>query len=276
MLVCATAGSTAGNIAHAWTHPSTVTAGGAILAAAIPPLALLSLTHLAGMWSRISGRGVVYWCFLLAVACIAAAAFRLSFDALRSLAVQYGYGHADAALFPLILDGLIAVCTLGLVMLSRIEAPHRDAADAHRDAPAVDRDAGSTSTDAASAAGEAGAGRTGDAVQRDAVLHHGDAPKTQLCTTAVRNGAVATHRSAGAAAVHLGGAAPDAPDAHRELARHLVDSGRTTVQRELVQVVLARTAAGESSRAVAAKTGLSPSSVQRIVKAARDETAVRT
>lgn len=250
-----------------------MTAGGAILAAAIPPLALLSLTHLAGMWSRISGRGVVYWCFLIAVAGIAAAAFRLSFEALRSLAVQYGYSHADAALFPLILDGLIAVCTLGLVMLSRIEALHRDAADAHRDAPEAHRDAGSTSADAAAGAGDAVASRPIVAVHRDAVLNQADAVKTQLRATAVHNGIPAMHASDGAAAVRQRG---DAPDAHQQLARHLVDSGRTTVEREVVQDVLARTARGQSSRAVAAGTGLSPSSVQRIVKAARDEIEVRT
>jgi hypothetical protein len=168
MLITASAASMAGNIAHAWEHRDTVTAAGAVAAAAIPPLALLSLTHLAGMWSRISARGIVYWCFLAAVAAIATAAFRLSFDALRSLAVRYGYGHTDAALFPLILDGLVAVCTLGLVVLSRIEAPvvREAAGDAHRDAggaAGVQRGAGDADRDAASAPREANRGAFGDA-----------------------------------------------------------------------------------------------------------------
>lgn len=136
MLVCATATSMAGNIARATAHHNAVDARGSILAAAIPPLALLSLTHLTGMWSRITARGFVYWCFLAAVTCITAAAFRLSFDALRTLAMQYGYGRTDAALFPLILDGLVAVCTLGLVMLSRIESVEgRDIGDAQKEPP---------------------------------------------------------------------------------------------------------------------------------------------
>lgn len=59
---------------------------------------------------------------MAAIVALAAAAFRLSFDALRTLAVTYRYSHDDAALFPLILDGLVAVCTLSLVALTRIAA----------------------------------------------------------------------------------------------------------------------------------------------------------
>ena len=297
MLVCATAASTAGNIAHAASHQNVLTASGAVITAAIPPLALLSLTHLAGMWSRISTRGIVYWCFLVAVAGIGAAAFRLSFDALRNLAVQYGYAPADAALFPLLLDGLVAVCTLGLVVLSRIEAPQLDAqGDAHGDAPAPASDA---SPKLARTLGDASDAGPTSADARDAVRPepvpslresaHGqprDAAVTRLGGPPVHRDPVSLHPFGGysvqrdaaqhsgdaPASAHQNALADDDQDAHRRLALHLVDAGRTTVDADVVQAVLARTARGESSRVVAAGVGLSPSSVQRIVKAARDRT----
>lgn len=297
MLVCATAASTAGNIAHAASHQNVLTASGAIIAAAIPPLALLSLTHLAGMWSRISTRGVVYWCFLIAVAGIGAAAFRLSFDALRNLAVQYGYAPTDAALFPLLLDGLVAVCTLGLVVLSRIDAPRLDAEDhATGDAlvPASDAspkppqargdasDAPHTSADARAAVRRDTATSPRDAGQRqprDAamkrlagpVVHRDAAPLPPVAGDAVQRDA-SEHSVDAAASRRQDAPSEDDQDAHRRVALHLVDAGCTTVDADVVQAVLARTARGESSRVVAAGVGLSPSSVQRIVKAARDST----
>lgn len=326
ILATATVASMAGNVTHAWAHQSAALTGGAIATAAIPPLALLSLTHLAGMWSRIRARGIVYWCFLVAVAAIATAAFRLSFDALRSLAIRYGYGPGDAALFPLILDGLVAVCTLGLVVLSRIEAPmHRGvgrdadadegrgigstavqtaaAGDAHRGAAAAAPDAGSdtptrqqgsgdATDDAAGASVDAAASHPGApaAVEPvrsavDAALNCADSPAA-ASETWWRTASM--HREPGAAApgsplrtgdaaggaVHRGAPlrqAPQSSDPHRRLAHRLVDAGRTTVDLEAVQAVLSRTAAGQSSRTVATHLGLSPSAVQRIIKAARDE-----
>ena len=296
MLITASAASMAGHIAHAWEHRDTVTAAGAVAAAAIPPLALLSLTHLAGMWSRISARGIVYWCFLAAVAAIATAAFRLSFDALRSLAVRYGYGHTDAALFPLILDGLVAVCTLGLVVLSRIEAPvvreaagdaHRDAAGAeaaHRDAAGeaagvrhevggADRGANHGAGGAAGDAGRDAAGAAApDGLVAAAPLALGAAPLTSTDSpTAPRDAwwrSGAMNRDAEPLPRRT---AEQSSDAHRRIAHHLVDAGRTTLDPEAVQAVLDRTAAGESGRAVAAQLGMSASAVQRVLKAARDE-----
>ena len=303
MLVAATVASTAGNITHAWEHRDTVAAAGAVAAAAIPPLALLSLTHLAGMWSRISARGIVYWCFLVAVAVIGAAAFRLSFDALRSLAVRYGYGHTDAALFPLILDGLVAVCTLGLVVLSRIESPvvREAAGGAHRgagDAAGVHRGAGDADRDAASAPREANRGAFGDAAHdtgahRDAAgdstgdaagatpgsvlatappLALGAAPLTSTDSPAASRDAWwrsgANHRETDPLPRRT---AEQSSDAHRRIAHRLVDAGRTTLDPAAVQAVLDRTAAGESGRAVAAQLGMSASAVHRVLKAARDE-----
>lgn len=292
MLVAASLASTAGNIAHAGQHRDAATAAGALAAAAIPPLALLSLTHLAGLWSRIRTRGVVYWCFLVAVAVIATAAFRLSFAALQDLAVRYGYSRADAALFPLILDGLVAVCTLGLVVLARIEAPHRGDAAVHRDAvgdavreSAARPDAAGAMHDDADATGSAADGDTsggaGELIGRGAEVSAPTAasprqlPAAALTSTdspTVSREAwwrtAAAHRDAEPAAHR---AAEQEHDAHLRLAQRLVDAGRTTMGLDAVHAVLARTAAGQSSRTVATHLGLSPSAVQRVLKAARDE-----
>lgn len=287
MLVCATATSMAGNIARATVHHSAADARGSILAAAIPPLALLSLTHLTGMWSRITARGFVYWCFLAAVACITAAAFRLSFDALRSLAMQYGYGPADAALFPLILDGLVAVCTLGLVMLSRIESVEgRDTSDAEGAAGGTydnSRDAAEfvcvKSATSGDAAGDVG-GKAASAALIRPVQHGSDAhpsasdPQRRDAV----NDAIRVSAAHQAAAVNQAGAPlrhdDSAPDAHLLLAHRLVHEKRTTAEVAAVHRVLARTADNASSRAVAAEVGFSASKVQRIVKAAKECTAV--
>lgn len=283
MLVCATATSMAGNIARATAHHSTADARGSILAAAIPPLALLSLTHLTGMWSRITARGFVYWCFLGAVTCITAAAFRLSFDALRTLAMQYGYGRTDAALFPLILDGLVAVCTLGLVMLSRIESVEgRDIGDAQKepaDVPENPRDAAElmrvrivTSDDAADDAASAALirpVRRGSATQTSASGHqNGAAAGDATRFSAPRQDAPAKH--AGASLRHD----DSEQDAHLLLAHQLVHEKRTTAEVAVVHRVLARTADKVPSREVAAEVGVSASSVQRIVKAAKAGAAV--
>ena len=261
ILVSATAASMSGNVARALAHLGAAEARGPIIAAAIPPLALLALTHLSGMWSRVAVRGLVYWCFLLAVAVINAAAFRLSFDALRALAVQYGYGRADAALFPLILDGLVAVCTLGLVVLARIEHPTRpDAAETH-DA----LDTGYGAHDPALSGARSTPTTSGDSTDApagsdgDAHVKHRGAPATQ--------DAISVHQSNGA------GAAPrrrdEDPDPHLIQARALVDARRTSASVDVVHRVLARTANGGSSREVATEVGISPSSVLRIVKANR-------
>lgn len=137
--------SLAGNVVHAVTlHGWSWRLIGPVVAAAIPPGALLGLMHLMGAWSRWpESDGVSYWVFLLGVVGLGVAAFRLSFAALRDLAMSYGYSRFDASLFPLILDGLMALMTWGLVAATRpkvmkhpVEEPVQSAAEqtqTHRD-----------------------------------------------------------------------------------------------------------------------------------------------
>ncbi|CAM4032608.1 DUF2637 domain-containing protein [Tsukamurella strandjordii] len=129
LLIAGTAGSVAANMAHA--HPGI---GPRIMAVAAP-VALLAFTHLVGLWGRIRASGVTYWAILVTVALIAAGAARVSFAAVRDLAVSYGYGPLDAALFPLMLDGGLAVTALALVVLSRFDAEAATGADQAVDHP---------------------------------------------------------------------------------------------------------------------------------------------
>lgn len=130
LLISATVASAAANIAPAVIrHGFTLAAVGPVLFAMLGPFALLGLFHLMAAWSRAQRES--WWIFgfyLGAIVLLACAAFRLSFAAVRDLAVSYGYGHRDAALFPLILDGLIAVCTVGLVAATRPRRKEKRAA----------------------------------------------------------------------------------------------------------------------------------------------------
>lgn len=119
--------SLAGNVVHAFVqHGWSVRLVGPVVAAAIPPVALLGLMHLMGAWSRwTESDGISYWVFLIGVVALGATAFRLSFATLRDLAMSYGYGWFDASLFPLILDGLMALMTWGLVAATRPKVAHQ-------------------------------------------------------------------------------------------------------------------------------------------------------
>jgi hypothetical protein len=59
-------------------------------------------------------------------------------------------------------------------------------------------------------------------------------------------------------------------DAALQVAHQLIETGRTTASLEAVHLVLVRAASGASSRPVAAEVGLSYSTVQRIIRAARE------
>ncbi|AUN38628.1 DUF2637 domain-containing protein [Tsukamurella tyrosinosolvens] len=122
LLIAATIASVAGNVAHTViVHGWRLATIGPVVLALLGPVALLGLFHLMAAWARAAAEAAsaIFWFYLLAIIGLAAAAFRLSFAALRDLALHYGYGRFDAALFPLILDGVIAVCTVGLVAATR-------------------------------------------------------------------------------------------------------------------------------------------------------------
>ena len=118
-LVTATAMSVTGNVAHAVLHADSRTLALAAGAALVPPVVLLAATHSVALLVRTRAGGMTYWCALVMTLALAACAFVLSFDALRSLAVTLGLPAGIAWLWPCAIDVAIAQATLCLLSLSR-------------------------------------------------------------------------------------------------------------------------------------------------------------
>ncbi|WP_255773526.1 DUF2637 domain-containing protein [Mycobacteroides abscessus] len=313
LLVSATVASVAGNVAHTvivhGLHWATI---GPVVLALLGPTALLGLFHLMAAWARAAAEAgsAIFWFFLLAVIGLASAAFRLSFAALRDLALGYGYSYVDAALFPLILDGVIAVCTVGLVAATR---PRRKAKAARpsfpqrvrawwRSAPAdatqpvqsvqttANRDAelATQTTSVRDAEPEELATQT--ATQRDALRdadteelpltrddsrdaaakHRDEAPTTRRLAAVPTPRPAATHAPASAATQTATDRDAEDGDEYLRRAELLVEAGRTTAPLAAVHRVLRGKANGETNRELADVTGLSESAVQRIVTASRE------
>lgn len=119
--------SVLGNALHAWTrvehisdatlpmlHPAV-----AALLAAVVPVAVLVHTHGLALIVQVPlkhgklAKAVVFLVILI----LAVGGFYLSWDALRELAMQAGFAHDEAQLFPLLLDGSIAGATAVLLAL---------------------------------------------------------------------------------------------------------------------------------------------------------------
>ena len=154
-LIVATSMSVTGNVAHALLHAPAGTIALAAGAALVPPVVLLAATHSVALLVRTRAGGITYWCALAMTLALAACAFVLSFDALRSLAITLGFADSIAWLWPCAIDVAIAQATLCLLSLSRrggvVATPATAEADRpmpvaegmqnRRAAPIVDRDA---------------------------------------------------------------------------------------------------------------------------------------
>lgn len=138
-LSAATGASVAGNIAHAvLAAPSHAPIAAA--AAVVPPAVLLCSTHGVALLVRARTVGATYWCALAMTGTLAACAFVLSFDALRTLALTCaGFSSATAWMWPLAIDLSIAQSTLALLALSgtrrRAGVTHNGAAMLHNGVP---------------------------------------------------------------------------------------------------------------------------------------------
>ncbi|WP_433562326.1 DUF2637 domain-containing protein [Nocardia sp. CA-151230] len=112
--------SIGGNTVHAVLnapHGLAVVAG---FVAMFPPVALLAATHGVGLLVRARANATLaYWFVVFLTSAIALIAFRLSFDALRALAIQVGMARHLASLVPLIIDGAIGQATIALLVLAR-------------------------------------------------------------------------------------------------------------------------------------------------------------
>ncbi|QLY34006.1 DUF2637 domain-containing protein [Nocardia huaxiensis] len=112
--------SIAGNAVHAVLNAPPGLAVVAAFVAMFPPVALLTATHGVGLLVRARANATLaYWSVVVLTSAIAAIAFRLSFDALRDLAIQVGMTADLAWLVPLIIDGAIGQATVALLVLAR-------------------------------------------------------------------------------------------------------------------------------------------------------------
>lgn len=128
VLAFGTVTSISGNVAHAMLHAqgeSRLMLGVAAAVALIPPAVLLLATHSVSLLVRTRTSGWVYWVAVAITVALAAFAFRLSFDALKELAIGTGVRDGIAWLWPLSVDLTIAQATVALLALSRPRAERR-------------------------------------------------------------------------------------------------------------------------------------------------------
>lgn len=126
VLIASSGASIVGNALHAIVHASAVSPALAAAVATAPPLVLLGSTEGLSLLIKVRRRPTfTYWAALAMTLLLAAAAFRLSFDALRDLAVLCGIRSSLAWLWPLVVDVTITQATVSLLALSRLE-PQQD------------------------------------------------------------------------------------------------------------------------------------------------------
>jgi hypothetical protein len=134
VLIASSGASIIGNALHAVVHASSVSPVLAAAVATAPPLVLLGSTEGLSLLVKVRRRPTLtYWAALAMTLLLALAAFRLSFDALRDLAVLCGLRPSLAWLWPLVVDVTITQATVSLLALSRQEPPEGSPVDSADD-----------------------------------------------------------------------------------------------------------------------------------------------
>jgi hypothetical protein len=233
--------SLAGNVTHAILGAPAGAAGLAATAAVVPTLVLTGSTHSVTLLLRTHRRGLTYWCALVLTVGLAACAFVLSFDALRDLAVSVGFRPSRAWLWPVSIDASIAQSTLALLTLRPTD-----------DSPAAQSPRPSTRSD------DAG------------VSAAGGEPAAPAAAPPDRSSAVARLTARGDRPDDAGAVAAT-PD-WRSTADHLVRTGQTTIDPELVATILAEYAAGTAPSTIGRRQKVHHSTVKRILSAAQGAT----
>ncbi|WP_280334843.1 DUF2637 domain-containing protein [Nocardia wallacei] len=106
-----------GNAVHAVLHTQAAPIAAAV--AVVPPLALLTAVHgVTALQHSHARTTATHLLAILMTVLIAAAAFWLSFTALRSLAELGGIPHNQAWLWPLIIEGSMTQATVALISLT--------------------------------------------------------------------------------------------------------------------------------------------------------------
>jgi Protein of unknown function (DUF2637) len=252
LLIAATAVSLLGNIAHA-VLPYLPRIVVEIVAAAVPPIALLAAVHGIALAVRAGASGRVYCWAVSAVAAIGVGAFAVSFLALCDLMRGIGYGDTTAWIFPAIIDTTVAVSTLMLVALG--------------DKPARRTRTMTTPADIQTSLVERLTRRATQPVRAEATSL---APNTRARAVQPERG----QNSASAKPVPVQSlqhsAQPLATQVDADLASELIASGVTTQPVETVIAVLASSRGGASINAAAKASGINYRTAQRIVAAAAE------
>ena len=262
-LTAAVTVSVAGNVGHALLTATPALRGYAAVAAALPPLALLTVTE--GL-ARSVGRGVrrwAYWVGMIGAAAIAMLAFVLSFAALRDLAIALGQPRAVAAGWPLLADATIAVSSIMLLAVKPVQADvpavRQPAEPAHhldqQHVPAIDWQA------PVDMAGTVAAGQP--------VSQQRSAAAPTMTSTDDHPGHHPLHLVPTAAGPGAGGAGPT--DAVEQQARQLVEQGVTRLPANQVAEVLRCSARGASQRSIGRELSIDRRTVAGIVSAAAEE-----
>ncbi|MEC3915960.1 DUF2637 domain-containing protein [Nocardia sp. CDC160] len=123
MLALSAAVSITGNAAHAVLHVSALPTVAAVVAV-VPPIALLGAIHGATILLRAHARArFAQLLATLMTMLIAAGAFRLSFTALRDLAISAAVPEQQAWLWPVIVEGSMAQATIALLACAHRRLP---------------------------------------------------------------------------------------------------------------------------------------------------------
>jgi uncharacterized protein DUF2637 len=248
-LITATAMSVTGNVAHAVLHADSGIVALAAGAALVPPVVLLAATHSIAVLVRIRAGGLTYWCALVMTFALAACAFVLSFDALRSLAVTLGLHESIAWLWPCAIDVAIAQATVCLLSLSR------------RAAVAVVSDAAAETVSLTGATGVDLVGAT--PVRGYPIGSWGEGSSTQVPAKTGAESGDALMPSVTTADI----------ERWRPVAESIVLEGVTSKPARLVATILALREAGASPSTIGRHHDVHPTSVGTIVSAAEAVTA---
>ena len=238
VLIASSGASIIGNALHAVVHASSVSPVLAAAVATAPPLVLLGSTEGLSLLVKVRRRPTLtYWAALAMTLLLALAAFRLSFDALRDLAVLCGLRPSLAWLWPLVVDVTITQATVSLLALSRQEP--------QGDSPAA-------------AVVESTPEPLGGA-QRE--VDGADGRQASVVAMVPAQRELATGRT------HAAGESDD----HDDRAVHAVMASKRTKQPpEVVRAILERHANGKKTNDICDEFGLHHSTVSRIIATAID------
>ncbi|MEE6140504.1 DUF2637 domain-containing protein [Mycobacterium sp. 050128] len=250
VLIGASVASITGNALHAVVQAEHVAPALAAAVATAPPLVLLGSTEGLSLLIKVHRRpNLTFWAALIMTLLLGVGAFRLSFDALCSLAIRCGIRPSLAWLWPLIIDVTTAQATVALVALTRLhhgraQAPTAGVNDNAHDDNEDDDDQ-----------------RVGVAPRQ---LRGAEAAALESAVAPVDG---ATHSLPVATKVEPVTVA-SIRDKHDGVVRTVVASKRTKQKPEVIEAVLRRHAAGQRAGEISEELKLHHTTVNRILATA--------